>query len=231
MAPRVIVALDFPDLGSALALADALSPERCRLKIGSETFTAAGPDVVRGLVERGYDVFLDLKFHDIPNTVAQACRAAAELGVWMMNLHALGGLEMMRLASEALTRAPHRPLLTAVTVLTSHSGHELAAVGLPSDVDAQVMRLAQLAREAGLDGVVCSAREAMRLRARLGEEFVLVTPGIRPARAGADDQRRVVTPREALEAGADYLVVGRPITRAENPAQALEGIRREIGEV
>jgi len=230
MAPRVIVALDYADLNDALALVDELTPGQCRVKVGFELFAGAGPAAVRALVERGFDVFLDLKFHDIPTTVAQACRAAAGLGVWMVNVHALGGVEMMRLAGEALTRAPRRPLLTAVTVLTSHSGHDLGAVGLPPDVGGQVMRLARLAREAGLDGVVCSALEAGRLREELGDDLLLVTPGIRPARAGADDQRRVVTPGDALAWGADYLVVGRPVTRAENPREALEGIRRDIGE-
>lgn len=227
--PRIIVALDFDQPEAALALAGMLPPGSCRVKVGKELFGRAGPELVRRMIDMGHDVFLDLKFHDIPNTVAGACRAAADLGVWMLNVHALGGREMMERARKAISGNAHRPLLIAVTVLTSQNAHTLREVGCESDVEQQVLRLAHLAREAGLDGVVCSAREALVLREALGTAAVLVTPGIRPAGSSTDDQRRILTPVEALRAGSDYLVIGRPITRASDPVAALEAINREIG--
>jgi orotidine-5'-phosphate decarboxylase len=203
---KIVVALDFADAASALALAGRLDPALCRVKVGKELFTAAGPELVRALVARGFEVFLDLKFHDIPNTVAAACRAAAGLGVWM----------------------PNRPLLIAVTVLTSMAAEDLAEVGVAGAPADQVLRLARLTQTCGLDGVVCSAQEAALLRAELGADFRLVTPGIRPAGAGAGDQRRVMTPVEALRAGASDLVIGRPITAAADPLAALKQIQSEI---
>jgi len=225
---KIIVALDFPDAASALALVDRLDPALCRLKVGKELFTVAGPDLVRALVARGYEVFLDLKFHDIPNTVAAACRAAAGLGVWMMNVHAAGGRRMMQAAREALAELPQRPLLIGVTVLTSMSAEDLAETGIAAAPADQVMRLAGLTQACGLDGVVCSAQEAALLRQRLGEDFRLVTPGIRPAGSEAGDQRRVMTPTQAIAAGATDLVIGRPITAAVDPVKVLQSINDEI---
>jgi len=229
MSSRVIVALDFPGAEQALALVDRLRPGSCRLKVGKELFTRAGPDLVRQLVGRGFDVFLDLKYHDIPNTVAQACRAAAELGVWMLNVHALGGRHMLEAAREALDASQHKPHLIAVTVLTSMAAEDLEEVGLSGSPEDNVLRLATLAQEAGLSGVVCSPREVGPLRQELAQDFLLVTPGIRPAGADKGDQRRIMTPCEAIELGADYLVIGRPITAAADPVVALEAIRHEIG--
>jgi orotidine-5'-phosphate decarboxylase len=226
---RVVVALDFGSAKEARELGARLDPGCCRVKVGFELFTSAGPALVEWLVGRGFDVFLDLKFHDIPNTVARACRSAAQMGVWMVNVHALGGLRMMAAAREAVEGASRRPLLTAVTILTSHEPAELAEVGLDPDVGGHVRRLALLARRAGLDGVVCSAREARMLRAALGVEAVLVTPGIRLEGGGGDDQRRVMSPAAALAEGADYLVIGRPVTRADDPLAVLERINAEIG--
>lgn len=228
--PRIIVALDYAAQESAETLVKVLDPRHCRLKVGFELFTAAGPPLVKKLVAQGFDVFLDLKYHDIPNTVAKACRAAAELGVWMINVHALGGRRMLEAAAQAVATSGRRPLLIAVTVLTSHAPEELVEIGLESDVDAQVLRLASLAKDAGLDGVVCSGREAPVLRSALGADWTLVTPGIRPATGSQDDQRRAVTPGAAIAGGADYLVVGRPVTGAADPAAALAAIRWEIGE-
>lgn len=225
--PRVIVALDYSDAGSALALTSRLSPDLCRLKVGKELFTAAGPALVENLVQRGFDIFLDLKYHDIPATVAQACRAAAALGVWMLNVHALGGGGMMRAAREALG-ADRRPHLIAVTVLTSHAQSDLDEVGIQGSPQSAARRLAALARACGLDGVVCSAQEAPALRAEQGPAFLLVTPGIRMAGDAGDDQKRITTPRAAVESGASYLVVGRPVTRASDPLAALSAINREI---
>lgn len=225
----IIVALDYSGAEAALAVAAQLDPQLCRVKVGKELFTAAGPEVVRLLVAQGFDVFLDLKFHDIPNTVASAVKTAAQLGVWMVNVHASGGGRMMRAAASALEAfGAARPLLIGVTVLTSTAPEELAETGVCKPLEAQVVALAQLAASSGLDGVVCSAREARALRRVCGEEFALVTPGIRPAAAAADDQRRIVTPEEALGLGANYLVIGRPITAAENPRAALEAITRNL---
>jgi orotidine-5'-phosphate decarboxylase len=226
--PRVIVALDFAEVKSALALAQRLDPAQCRVKVGKELFTAAGPALVEQLVSRGFGVFLDLKFHDIPNTVAAACRAAERLGVWMLNVHACGGRAMMEAAREAVTARAGAPKLVAVTLLTSMTEADLAEIGMPGAAHEVVRRLALLAQNTGLDGVVCSGREAALLRESCGMDFCLVTPGIRPADAGADDQQRVMTPRGALAAGADYLVIGRPITRAPDPLAALNAINADI---
>ena len=226
--PRVIVALDFPDAGRALALVARLEPGTCRLKVGKELFTAAGPGLIERLRKAGFEIFLDLKYHDIPSTVASACAAAAELGVWMINVHALGGRAMMEAARAALSRLRTPPKLVAVTLLTSVGTAELQEIGLPGNPQEIVVRLAQLAQACGLDGVVCSAQEARELRQRCGPGFLLVTPGIRPAGSLTDDQRRVATPREALADGADYLVIGRPITQAPDPLAALRGISTEI---
>ena len=228
MTHKIIVALDFADADSALALVARLDPALCRLKVGKELFTVAGPDLVRTLVARGFEVFLDLKFHDIPNTVAAACRAAAGLGVWMLNVHASGGRRMMAAAQAALADLPKPPLLIAVTVLTSMSAEDLGEVGISATPADQVLRLARLAHACKLDGVVCSAQEAAMLRAELGAGFRLVTPGIRPAGAEAGDQRRVMTPAEALRAGATDLVIGRPVTAAADPLAALKQIQSDI---
>lgn len=226
--PRVIVALDYARVDEARAFVSRVTPDQCRLKVGLELFVGAGPAFVRELVDGGFDVFLDLKFHDIPHTVAQACKQAAALGVWMLNVHALGGPVMLRAAREAIEVAARRPLLIAVTMLTSHSSQEMADIGLPAAPQDNVLRLARLSQQAGLDGVVCSAREAAALRQDLGPSFVLVTPGIRPAGAQRHDQQRVLTPREALVEGAHYLVIGRPITQSPDPHGALAAIASEL---
>jgi orotidine-5'-phosphate decarboxylase len=225
---RVIVPLDFPDAEAALALASRLDPGLCRVKVGKELFTAAGPDVVRRLQDRGFQVFLDLKFHDIPNTVAGACRSAARLGVWMMNVHASGGEAMMRAAREAVAGSAHPPLLIAVTVLTSLADRDLERIGFRGKTHSAVERLAALTRDCGLDGVVCSAQEAPALRKLAGPGFKLVTPGIRLGGGVADDQVRVVTPQEAVRLGADYLVIGRPITGAPDPVATLRSIHESL---
>jgi orotidine-5'-phosphate decarboxylase len=227
--PRVIVALDFPDAKSALALVDRLDPGKCRLKVGKELFTASGPALIETLVRRDFAVFLDLKYHDIPSTVGGACRAAAALGVWMVNVHALGGRAMLQAGHDALVAARPRPMLTAVTMLTSMSVTDLDELGIAGTPEQVVLRLARLAVACGLDGVVCSPREAPGLRRECGANFCLVAPGIRPAQSGPDDQQRIATPRAALENGVDYLVIGRPITRAPDPVAALAGINRDIG--
>lgn len=219
--PRLIVALDFADPAAAIALARSLSPDRCRLKVGLELYTLAGRALVRELQDMGYEIFLDLKFHDIPNTVAAACRQAAQLGVWMLNVHALGGRRMLAAAREAVECVARPPRLIAVTVLTSHTDAELAELGLRPPALNQVLSLAALTADCGLDGVVCSAREAAELRRRQGDGFVLVTPGIRLADDSVDDQARVMTPGAALAAGSDYLVIGRSITRADDPLAAI----------
>jgi len=226
--PCVIVALDYAQFDAALALAQQLDPKLCRLKVGKELFTRAGPEAINALQRLGFEVFLDLKFHDIPHTVAQAVKAAADLGVWMVNVHAMGGRRMMEAAREALASYSKPPLLIAVTVLTSMEAQDLHAIGLHGEVLDQVQRLAALSKNCGLDGVVCSAREAAGLRQLWGEEGVLVTPGIRSPGAPADDQRRTVSAHEALQLGASQLVIGRPITQAADPQAALEQILREI---
>jgi len=227
---RIIVPLDTPRLADALALAARLDPKLCRVKIGKELFVAAGPEAVSRVHERGFEVFLDLKFHDIPHTVAGACRSAARLGVWMMNVHASGGEAMMRAAREAVDSVARPPMLIAVTVLTSLTGPELEHVGLAGSVMENVERLARLARACGLDGVVCSAQEATQVRQATGADFTLVTPGIRLAADAPDDQARIVTPREAVRLGADYLVIGRPITGSPDPAATLQSIRDSLDE-
>jgi orotidine-5'-phosphate decarboxylase len=228
LGPRLIVALDLPDETGTFDLVARLDPTRCRLKVGKELFTRLGPECVRRLQARGFEVFLDLKFHDIPNTVAAACLAAADLGVWMVNVHCSGGARMIAAARAALLGHPTPPLLIGVTVLTSLDGDDLAAIGCPGEPEARVLRLAALGRDAGLDGVVCSPREARVVRAACGEGFVLVTPGVRPRDSELGDQKRVMTPREALDAGADYLVIGRPVTRADDPIAALADIERGL---
>jgi len=226
--PRVIVALDYPDARSAAELASRLDPELCRLKVGKELYTAAGPSLIEKLRGAGFGVFLDLKFHDIPSTVAGACAAAAELDVWMINVHALGGRAMMEAACEALSRRSAPPKLVAVTVLTSMGVTDMEEIGLAGGPQEAVLRLARLTQACGLDGVVCSAQETGALRRQLGGEFCLVTPGIRPAGSAQDDHERVATPRQAIAGGADYLVIGRPITRAADPLAALREICLEI---
>jgi len=226
--PRVIVALDFADAESAKALVARLSPSQCRLKVGLELYVAAGPRLVAELTEKGFDVFLDLKFHDIPNTVARACEGAARLGVWMLNAHALGGPAMLRAAREAVERSSKRPLLLGVTILTSHSDDDIRRLGMGETVNEQVERLATVVHGEGLDGVVCSAHESRKLRNQFGADFCLVTPGIRPSGAPVQDQSRVKTPREAMDNGSDFLVVGRPITQAPDPVAVLAAINGEI---
>ena len=227
--PKIIVALDFPSKNPALALADQLDPAKCRLKVGKELFTRSGPDLVKALQSRGFDIFLDLKFHDIPNTTSAAVAAAAELGVWMVNVHASGGEKMMVACRERLESFGNdRPLLIAVTVLTSMSDEDLAGIGIASSAEAHVSRLATLTKNSGLDGVVCSAQEAPRLKAEQGSDFQLITPGIRPLTADKGDQQRIMTPTDALKAGSDYLVIGRPITQAPDPLAALQSIHAEV---
>ncbi len=229
--PKIIVALDYAQATPALELAQKLDATKCRLKVGKELFTSAGPQLVEQLQQRGFEIFLDLKFHDIPNTVAQACKTAAVLGVWMVNVHALGGRRMMTAACEALENVTRRPKLIAVTVLTSMAQEDLHGIGINASPAQMVSLLAELAHDCGLDGVVCSAQEAPVLRQQLGKNFCLVTPGIRPANATANDQSRIMTPRAALENGSDYLVIGRPITQAPDPLRALQDILKETGEL
>jgi len=221
-AKKIIVALDFDDIKQATNFVDQITPESCRLKVGKEMFTLFGPQWVSELVERGFDVFLDLKFHDIPNTVAKACIAAANLGVWMVNVHAAGGINMMKAARQALESfGDNRPLLTAVTVLTSMDSEQYSKVGFTRSIKEQVLHFAKMAQESGLDGVVCSAREAAFLSEQLGDEFKLVTPGIRPKGSDTGDQSRVMTPNQAIAAGSSYLVIGRPITKSSDPLKTL----------
>ncbi|PXY93361.1 orotidine-5'-phosphate decarboxylase [Gilliamella apis] len=225
MSSPIIVAVDFSDTKSAWNFIDKVEPKDCRLKIGKELFTHAGPDFIKQIKQKGFDIFLDLKFHDIPNTVAKAVAAAAELGVWMTNVHASGGIRMMEAAKDALyPYGKDAPLLIAVTVLTSMESSDLKEIGIEVSPLEQATRLALLAKNCGLDGVVCSAKEVQSFRTRLGSDFKLVTPGIRPAGSTPDDQRRIMTPQRAQAAGADYLVIGRPITQAEDPSKALQTI-------
>jgi orotidine-5'-phosphate decarboxylase len=226
--PKIIVALDYADKDSALAMADQIDPASARVKVGKELFTRAGPDVVRSLVNRGFDVFLDLKYHDIPHTVGRACAAAADLGVWMMNVHALGGMAMMQAAREAIGDSDDAPRLIAVTLLTSMDQQTFDLIGLSGTLAENVVKLACLAKDSGLDGVVCSAQEAPALREELGEAFQLITPGIRPAGSDRGDQHRTMTPAEALAAGSHYLVIGRPVTAAADPMQALREIEQSL---
>lgn len=227
--PKVVVALDFDKKSDALSFVDKISPNDCKLKVGKEMFTYFGPDFVKTLAGKGFDVFLDLKFHDIPNTVAKAVTAAADLGVWMVNVHASGGSKMMTKAKQALENYGNdAPLLIAVTVLTSMSENDLRGLGINKTPAEQVNFLANLTKESGLDGVVCSAMEAEQLKIDLGKAFKLITPGIRPAGSVQDDQQRIMTPEQAIAVGVDYLVIGRPITQAVNPQFVLEQINASI---
>jgi orotidine-5'-phosphate decarboxylase len=228
LGPRIIIALDYPNEASAWQLIDQLDAKMCRLKIGKEMFTRLGPDFVRKVINKGFDVFLDLKYHDIPNTVAAACEAGADLGVWMMNVHAAGGRKMMETAANRLAKLQSRPLLIAVTILTSLSADEVAEIGYPGSPQDNVSRFAELTESSGLDGVVCSPLEAGVLRGERCADFRLVTPGVRPATTSMDDQTRVMTPSDAMRAGSDFLVVGRPITAAKNPLESLIAINDEV---
>jgi orotidine-5'-phosphate decarboxylase len=227
----IVVAMDFESAAPCLALAKTLNPQRCRLKVGKELFTAAGPQLVEQLMGLGFEIFLDLKFHDIPSTVAKAVKAATKLGVWMVNVHASGGEAMLVAAKESIEQyssPSNKPILIAVTVLTSMTAEDLLGIGCKSTPQEQVLRLATLTQKAGLDGVVCSALEAVALKQNLGDDFCLVTPGIRPAGSVKDDQRRIVTPTDAIKNGSDYLVIGRPITQADDPAAMCESIYRDL---
>ena len=230
-ASPIVVALDYDNRDKALAFVDRIDPQDCRLKVGKEMFTLFGPQLVRDLQGRGFDVFLDLKFHDIPNTTAKAVAAAAELGVWMVNVHASGGARMMQAARDALTPfGKDAPLLIAVTVLTSMEASDLADIGITLSPAEHAERMARLTQQCGLDGVVCSAQEAVRFKSELGRSFQLVTPGIRPEGSEAGDQRRIMTPQQAQQAGVDYMVIGRPITQSTNPSQTLRDILTRLGE-
>ncbi len=224
---KIIIALDFKDESSTLALVAQLKPELCKLKVGKELFVRCGPSLVQKLIDRGFDVFLDLKFHDIPNTVAAACMAAADMGVWMVNVHASGGRKMMMAAREAIESCQHQPLLIAVTVLTSLSRADIVEVGLDIEPEQQVLRLAHLAHDCALDGVVCSPLEVAMLKSKISQDFCLVTPGVRPPGSSTGDQQRVMTPAEALSQGSDYLVIGRPITASDEPLQVLNTIIKQ----
>ncbi len=227
----IVVALDYADRDRAMAFVDRIDPASCRLKVGKEMFTLFGPQLVRDLQQRGFELFLDLKFHDIPNTVAHAVAAAADLGVWMVNVHATGGARMMSAARDALLPfGKDAPLLIAVTVLTSMDAADLRDIGIDLSPADHAERLARLTRDCGLDGVVCSAQEAVRFKSALGEQFKLVTPGIRPAGSAADDQRRIMTPQQAQQAGVDYMVIGRPVTQSADPAQTLQTILASLQE-
>lgn len=231
MSSRIILPLDFADANEALNLVRKIDPGLCRVKVGKELFTRSGPTIVEQLIKNGFDVFLDLKFHDIPTTVARACTAAADMGVWMVNIHASGGTRMMHEARAAIDKNSHKPLLIAVTVLTSMTDEDLKQVGVMQPVAGQVMALAILANSCGLDGVICSAHEAQAIKNKIGGKFKLVTPGIRPVGSDKNDQSRIMTPAAAIKAGSDYLVIGRPITLAPDPLQALIAIDEEIKSV
>jgi len=226
----IVVALDFPDSEQAINMAERLNPQECRVKVGKELFTSAGPAVVEKLQNKGFDVFLDLKFHDIPNTCAKAIGAAAELGVWMVNVHASGGRRMMEAAREEAEKKSHKPWLIAVTVLTSMERSDLAETGLDVEPVKQVERLAQLTENSGFDGVVCSAQEVGVIRSLCNPGFLTVTPGIRPVGSAAGDQRRIMTPPEALAAGVSYMVIGRPVTQAPDPEEACRNILNSLRE-
>lgn len=218
----IVVAIDKADMKSALMLADTLDPSLCRVKVGKELFTRCGPEIIKQLHNRGFEVFLDLKFHDIPNTTAQAVLAAADMGVWMVNVHATAGEQAMTLSKQRLLDGGYDTLLIAVTVLTSMDETALHQTGVNGTLDEQVTRLASLTKNSGLDGVVCSAQEAEVLKAMLGSDFKLVTPGIRMLDDSSDDQQRICTPRQAVEQGSDYLVIGRSITTADNPSEKMQ---------
>ncbi len=225
---KVIVALDYNDEKKALEFVDRVSSNLCRLKVGNELFTSAGPKIVAKLVDKGFKVFLDLKYHDIPNTVSRACEAAADLGVWLVDVHTSGGPVMMSAAAEALSKYRERPYLIGVTVLTSMDSSQLNSIGVTAEPKEQVIRLAKLAKESGLDGVVSSAQEVTLIKTNVAAPFICVTPGIRPAGASIGDQKRIMTPAEAIAAGSDYLVIGRPITQSEDPVKALVDINASI---
>lgn len=228
--PKIVVALDYASTQQAENFVNQLQPNLCRLKIGKELFAIGGPTFVEKCIDKGFDVFLDLKYHDIPNTVAKACAAAAEMGVWMVNVHAMGGKRMMVAAKEAVLKSSHQPLLIGVTVLTSMEQSDLAEIGLTGSPQDNVLRLAKLAKASELNGVVCSAQEVAMLRQQITGDFCLVTPGIRPESSQTtDDQRRIMTPPQALKAGSSYLVIGRPITQAADPVEALNAINRSLG--
>lgn len=227
--PKVVVALDFAQTNQAMSFIDKIDPKLCRLKVGKEMFTHFGPDFVKQLVSRKFDVFLDLKFHDIPNTVAKACQAAADLGVWMVNVHASGGPKMMEFAKAGLEKfGSEQPILIAVTVLTSMDQQQLNAIGISSSLEQQVLKLAQLTYDSGLDGVVCSAQESSLLKSAISQDFKLITPGIRPEGSVVGDQVRIMTPVQAIQAGSDYLVIGRPITQSADPLKTLIEINNSL---
>ena len=228
---KIIVALDYADINEAKNLVEKLTPDLCKLKVGKEMFTRFGPDFVKELCKANFDVFLDLKFHDIPNTVAKACEAANDLGVWMMNVHAQGGMRMMEAAKDALTNSNSQAKLIAVTVLTSMDKNDLSILGIKQDPSELALSLAQLTHDAGLDGIVCSAKEAVQMRAKFEDTFSLITPGIRPAGSASDDQRRIMTPEDAINAGSSYLVIGRPITKSDDPVGILTTINSEISDL
>ena len=225
---RIIVSLDFSNEKIAINFARSIDPDKCRVKIGKELFTHCGPQVVDKIRELGFEIFLDLKFHDIPNTVSAACKAAAELGVWMLNVHSMGGRNMIHAAREAIDKSAHKPLLIAVTVLTSISDFDLKELGFSSNTEEQVIKLASISKDCGADGVVCSAQDVSHIRQNFGKTFCLVTPGIRPLDSSANDQKRILTPADAILAGSDYLVIGRPITQAKDPLKALSNIEDEV---
>ncbi|MCC2644822.1 MAG: orotidine-5-phosphate decarboxylase [Burkholderiales bacterium] len=228
-ASPIIVALDFHNTTEAINLVHRLDPEMCKLKVGKELFTIAGPKFIEQLVVSGYDVFLDLKFHDIPNTIYGACRAAANLGVWMINVHASGGMKMLLEAKRAISESSHKPLLTAVTILTSMNEEDLKQIGISDGMDEQIKRLAKLSYQCGLDGVVCSALEAKMIKEVTNKAFLTVTPGIRLVNSLNDDQSRITTPDTAIKNGADYLVIGRPVTASESPKTTLLNILSQLG--
>ena len=225
---KIIVALDYPSESEAFQLIDKLDASLCRVKVGKEMFTHLGPDFVEKIQARGFDVFLDLKYHDIPNTVAKACEAAASLGVWMLNVHASGGSRMMEAAANAIANHQNRPYLIAVTILTSMSQEDLSELGINVTPAEQALKLAGLAQSCGLDGIVCSAQEAPLMRKNFNDDFILVSPGIRPAGSKTDDQHRIMTPKDAISAGSNYLVIGRPITQSDDPLGILRTINSEI---
>ena len=230
--PRIIVALDFPDTHALLNFVDRLHPEACRLKIGKEVFTREGPKLIEQLMKKGFDIFLDLKFHDIPTTVAKACLSACELGVWMMNVHALGGSRMMKKVTEEVQlHYASAPLLIAVTLLTSLNESDLQELNFTGDMTSNVLRLASLAKQSNMQGVVASAWEAKAIKAACGQNFIVVTPGIRLDHDSKDDQHRIMTPTQAVENGADYLVMGRPITSAAEPLCVLERITSDLQKI
>lgn len=232
MTSPIIVALDYHDIYQVLKFSDMVSPQQCRLKIGTEIFTYAGPSIIRSLHERGFDIFLDLKFHDIPHTITKTVTVAAELGVWMIDLHVSNGKRVMQSARHALVPfGTSAPLLIGITVLTSMCDKDLHDLGISDNVLVHTLRLAQLAKQCKLNGIVCSALEARQIRIHCGPKFIIITPGIRPLNSKIDDQMRVMTPIQAQKTGIDYMVIGRPITQANDPALALASILSELDKV